>query len=117
MFVERDPSHVRSVMGDDVEVHAATATDARLLRALGGRRGLLFRRTFIFRCPDQPSLAAPFVRLRDGGIAFATAPHGWPPGGIFEQLRDDGLLSGSFVEVCWTDEGVVVRDNPAPSEA
>lgn len=45
-----------------------------------------------------------FGKLRDLGFAFSAGP-GWPPSALFEQFREDGLLSGEFVEIYWTGPG------------
>jgi hypothetical protein len=47
----------------------------------------------------QPKLLA---LLRDNGVAFAGGVHGWPPSAVFEMLREQGQLTGTFVEITFT---------------
>lgn len=40
------------------------------------------------------------TKLRDLGIPFGGGPN-WSPGEQFEDLRDKGLVSGSYKEITW----------------
>lgn len=45
------------------------------------------------------ALASIFTVLRDLDVAFLDLPGGWPPAAVFEQLRDEGKISGPFTSV------------------
>lgn len=49
---------------------------------------------------DDADLAQKLCVLRDAGVAFLGGA-GWPPGAIFEDLRDRGLVDGLYTEVTW----------------
>lgn len=42
--------------------------------------------------------------LRDHGFAFSTGS-GWSPSEVFEELRDKGLLEGSYERISWSGPG------------
>lgn len=50
-------------------------------------------------------LAALLVSLRDHGVALGGGPAGWPPGAVFERLRDLGLVSGPYTEIVFRGPG------------
>ena len=104
---ERLPTYVSSILvGDNqVTVEAAPDADARALRALGGRRHLLHRRTWTFPGRDEPALGALLNALRDMGVAFVWQPSGWPPAAIFAHLSDRGLVHGTIKAVTWRSPG------------
>ena len=70
------------------------------LRTLRTRNGEL-----VIRFSKRGDLPDILTRLRDRGVAFAGAPHGWPPAEVFAELRDKGLASGVFDEVVFLGEG------------
>ena len=45
-----------------------------------------------------------FAFLRDEGVAFA-AGQGWSPSELFEQLRDEGRLTGPYSRISWRGPG------------
>lgn len=53
---------------------------------------------------DDPSKATVFEALRALGVAFSAGKE-WCPSEVFEYLREQGLLSGTFVRVAWTQPG------------
>jgi hypothetical protein len=58
---------------------------------------------------DDQSLAIVLSILRDNQIAFVGINRaGWSPGEIFEDLRDKGLLSGTFIRVVWQDSATPI---------
>jgi hypothetical protein len=58
---------------------------------------------------DDQELARLMSQLRDMGVGFGGAPHGWPPAEVFVVLRDRGLVAGTFEEVTFAGPGVVRR--------
>jgi hypothetical protein len=92
----RGPTLVESVQSR-VEVHEGETVDRRALSALGGRRGFLFPWLWTFAAPDKPALAELFTQLRDAGVHFRSeGSHSWGPAEIFEQLREDRVVSGAY---------------------
>lgn len=78
-----------------VEVLEGDTVDRRALSALGGRRGFFFPWLWRFAAPDKPAMAKVFTKLRDAGVHFVSeGGHSWGPAEVFEQLREDGLVSG-----------------------
>jgi len=110
----KTPSHVRAIVGDEVRIETSEPAHGQLLRELGARRSFVGG-YFTLLCQDPVSLMEALLALRDAGFAFAAAPHGWPPAAIFEQMRDDGLVDGPFLEITWGTGGPEVRTNPAPT--
>ena len=100
---EKPPSYVSSILVGDNEVtlEASTDVDARDLQALGGRRQLLRRRTWVFPGRDESSLGALLHGLRDLGVAFGWEPSGWPPAAVFAHLRDRGVVHGTIKAIAW----------------
>jgi hypothetical protein len=56
---------------------------------------------------NREELAAVFKRLREWKFLFAHWEHGWPPGAVFEQLREEGLLAGGYQSVTWLGGGEI----------
>lgn len=54
--------------------------------------------------PDQRFKAKIFEKLRDEGICFSAGP-GWCPAEIFELLRDNKMLNGSYRKILWHGPG------------
>jgi hypothetical protein len=59
--------------------------------------GRLFPWLWTFAAPDKPALAELFTQLRDAGVHFRSeGSHSWGPAEIFEQLRQDRVVSGAY---------------------
>lgn len=54
---------------------------------------------------DPAALPDVLTYLRDAGVAFAGAPHGWPPAEVFAELRDRCLVTGPFDEIVFVGPG------------
>lgn len=109
------PSYCRSAEGDGrggwiLLVDAAPDLDAARARALGGRHQwwLLGFGDWVFRPRSREDLAWVLTGLRDLGVALARVGHGWYPGDIFEQLRDEGLVTGAYQAIQFGGAGVQV---------
>jgi hypothetical protein len=80
-----------------VEVCEGETVDRRALSALGGRRGFFTPWLWTFVAPDERALADLFTRLRDAGVHFRSEDgRGWGPAEVFEELRKNGLVSGTY---------------------
>jgi len=54
---------------------------------------------------SQSELAAVLTCLQHAGIPFVDEPAGWPPAAVFQQLRDESLVSGEIRTISWTAPG------------
>ena len=104
---ERPPSYVSKILVGDNEVtmEAGPDVDQASLKALGGRRSLLNRRTWTFPARDDAGLGELLHALRDLGVAFAWEPSGWPPAAVFAHLRERGIVQGKVTAVTWRAPG------------
>jgi hypothetical protein len=86
-------------------VHITRGADRRALAALGGRREYRWWGRWVFPIADEAALARLLGSLRDLGLPFLGAGPGWHPGAVFEDLRDRGLVAGSYRKIYWTGPG------------
>ena len=101
-------SHVEHVQGGLVRVNATDPASRELVRSLGASGSLLGRDSFTLPYDSDEALARLLTVLRDAGFALGHQAHGWPPSAIFEDLRDRGLVSGTFLAISWTGPGETV---------
>ena len=101
-------SYVSSVMLCYAHVICLDKTLDSQLKALGGKSGFLKRNRWQFRYSDESNLASILAALRDLGFAFMGGP-GWSPAAVFEDLREKGLLSGSYHEIVWVGPNKTVN--------
>ena len=57
---------------------------------------------------SQSELAAVLTSLQRADFPFADEPAGWPPAAVFQQLRDESLVSGEIRTISWTAPGMPV---------
>jgi hypothetical protein len=102
-------SFVESISDSEVSVKCRDDTAAELVKSLGGKRALLASAIWKLHYSSEVELASHLSALRDARIAMAGSLVGWPPAAIFEQLRDNGKLTGKFIEIMWSkpDEEVL----------
>lgn len=98
----REPAHVAFVGDGRVVVTAAPPAIEPLLRSLGGKPTA---DGWSVSYEGDEQLARRLVFLRNLGLPFSGAPHGWPPAEVFADLRERGLVSGSFLEITWARPG------------
>ena len=60
--------------------------------------------TFSKSVPEQNAKVKVLVDLRDYGVCFSGGA-AWSPSEVFEYLRDQGLLIGSYRRVEWSGPG------------
>ena len=58
---------------------------------------------------DETSTARLLELLRDHGVAFAGGSSGRPPAEAFADLRERGLVQGTFDEIVFGSAGAIVR--------
>jgi hypothetical protein len=98
-------SYVGNITESKIEVVCADPLAVRTVRSLGGRQALLFFGGWSLHYSSKRELAAHLAALRDARFAMAGGPAGWPPAAIFEEIRAEGKLVGTFVEICWLGSG------------
>lgn len=81
--------------------YAAVRAPFGTLSHSGGRRALPLSEKLKLRSDSDTVLVAHLSALRDAKFAMAGALGGWPRAAVFEQLRDQGQLSGKFWEIMW----------------
>jgi hypothetical protein len=100
--ISRPRNYVSDVQDGEVRIENATPEVASDLRAIGGmEKPLGDRMVWVIRTPDDDALGRTLGRLRDIGFLFVDQPGGWPPAAVFDELRERGLVSGSFDSVSW----------------
>lgn len=114
------PTYVRDLSTHKglIEVSLSDDVDAPALRQIGGRPSSIG--FWIFRVENRSrwtfpggddAMAPVLTALRDLGLALVGAGPGWHPGGIFELLREKGLVTGSYRKIEWHAPGDwVVRE-------
>jgi hypothetical protein len=50
---------------------------------------------------SESELATLLMQLRDEGIPFLDVDQGWPPGAVFADLRERGLVDGAYCPIAW----------------
>ena len=93
------PTCVQNIEGYRVEVWEGwEVPDPRTLRSLGGRREFITPWIWTFPTKDERSLGQLLMALRDLGVPFVAQPsHAWPPAGVFDELRERGFVTGSYM--------------------
>lgn len=51
-------------------------------------------------------LGASLEKLRDAGVLFLETLAGWPPAAVFEHLRENGRVHGSFDAISFSGPGL-----------
>jgi len=108
MNANKTTSFVESISDSEIHVVCRSESAVQQVKSLGGRRTLLSSEKWKLRYDSEAVLAAHLSVLRDAEIAMAGALGGWPPAAVFEQLREQGKLSGKFVEIMWKRPGEAV---------
>lgn len=78
----------------------------RIKRELAHLGGELIGYEWILEVQNDIGVAALFDTLRNHGVLFGGAAHGWPPAELFELYREKGLLSGPYREVLFRGVGL-----------
>jgi hypothetical protein len=82
-----------------------------ILKAMGAYQEAEYPKpkTWFIDYTDERDEAKKLSQLRDFGIVFGYSAAGWPPGAIFEEFRDKGLISGTYKRIYWRgpDEFIV----------
>jgi hypothetical protein len=91
--------YVVSVYDDFVEVICRNDLCQKRLAKLGAEKRLKHGNRWVLRFTCQEDLAKVLKSLRELNFAFARSDSGSCPAGIYECLREKGLLEGKFVEL------------------
>lgn len=90
-------NYVSAVLSKSVKVAVAGAMPPEL-RALGAQ---IDDGVAQLSYASKSELAAVLTTLQRAGLLFADEPAGWPPAAVFQQLRDESLVSGEIRTVSW----------------
>ena len=96
-------NYVSQIGGNHLVLHCEDSELDQKVRELGASH--LISGDWNFGFGDKSGLASLLVALRDLGFGFVGGPAGWPPAAVFEELRDNGLLTGQYEEVVWLGAG------------
>ena len=95
------------ILGDEIRIKNVSDSGEEVVRSLGGVKRIEGKAQYwLLRSSGDPELATLLSKLRDHGFVFAGGASGWPPAAVFEDLREKGLIRGSFQEVLWSGPGV-----------
>lgn len=93
------PAYVTRADGDDIDVVPSDRPQQAALHALGFRGAP--GGTLTLKISDDTARARMLSHLRDLGVAFS-AGREWSPAEVFEHLRGNGLLHGTYTRIVWT---------------
>jgi hypothetical protein len=99
-----EPGYVAEV-GDGFVAVVVVGTVHAKLAELGTRDRASGRWTIPFQ--GRKELARVLGDLRKWKFLFAYWEHGWPPGAVFEQLREEGFLAGGYQSLTWLGGGQI----------
>jgi len=90
--------HVAAVLAKAISIRCSSEA----LRASLTELGALDAEGFVLVPYDSKQrLAATFTSLQQLGVPFGDELAGWSPAAVFQQLRSEGLVTGSIKTVCW----------------
>ena len=105
------PPFVKQADKDYVLVHVADDSLCAGLESLGFMRVSTEDREMRIATPSKEDKAHLLSTLRDRGFHFSRGRE-WSPAEIFEWLRDQKLVSGTFSEIYWLNpHSWRIRDN------
>ena len=94
-------NYVSAVLSNSVKIATAEPLSPEL-QALGSHvDGEAAHLPFASRA----ELAAALTALQRAGFLFVDEPAGWPPAAVFQQLRDEALVTGAVRTVSWAGPG------------
>ena len=99
-----DTSYVVEASSSKVVVKAPHAGLHDVLVAMGFEYRNNESGTYAITVKGDGEKAALFYQLRTHDFCFAAGP-GWSPAEIFEHLRDEGLLQGTYRRIAWRSPG------------
>lgn len=91
---------VEYILGGEITIMCDDRDHRDFLKRLGATKQF-FRQIWTLKYSSDEELAQLLSALRDHGYALVNAPSGWPPGAVFEDLRERGLVSGDYEEIVW----------------
>jgi hypothetical protein len=95
--------YVSSVLKDIVTIKSVGDDGATLPEDLPSPEGVPPAVSVPFN--GKVDLATLLGRLRDHGVALGGDHSGWPPAAVFEDLRDQGLVTGPYMELMFRGLG------------
>ena len=98
----RPMDYVEVVLKDNVRIVCETSSLRDQLVSFGAEGATT---TLVLSTPSKELLASTMQKLQSLGFYFADQPTGWPPAAVFQQLRDEGMVSGVVNNVSWAGPG------------
>lgn len=94
-------SYVEWIQNNKITIYCCDNGKIKTLKLLNAKRKLFSLTNWEINYRDDEELAKILSSLRDDLFLFGYDEHGWCPSGIFQHLRENGLLSGKFTEIFW----------------
>jgi hypothetical protein len=98
-------NYVSLIQSGKIRIDHVTAAIEGELLSLGGHSVIEGGEIWTIPYQGEEQLARLLDQLNRMGVLLAGGSAGWPPSAIFEDLRQKGLLHGSFKEVASTGPG------------
>jgi len=97
--------HVAGVLAKAISIRCSSEALRASLTQLGAvdEEGIV-----LVPYDSKQSLAAAFTALQQLGVPVGDELAGWPPAAVFQQLRSEGLVTGSIKTVSWRSRNEVV---------
>jgi hypothetical protein len=106
------PPYVSKADGNEIIVEAVEAPTRALLTAIGFVAQSGSNDVYLLSVNGEREKAQIFSKLRDAGICFARGKE-WSPAEVFEWLKEQGFLTGSFKSIAWRGpDDWLLRDEP-----
>lgn len=103
--MQQQPDNPYIVKADDLHIRlrAPSEKEVEAILALGFFFDPILS-VYIFTATNHSQKVAMLSLLRDSGVYFS-AGREWSPAEVFEYLRDEGKLSGSYQRISWLGNG------------
>lgn len=104
-------SYVDWIQDFQITVYCVDDKKIKFLKSIHAKRKFFNRKYWIISYDNDYNLAKLLTLLRNENFMFSYDEHGWSPSGIFQHLREKGLLCGKLKEISWKKEDdVCIRE-------
>ena len=94
-------SYVEWIQNNVITIYCCDRKKINMLKSINARRKLFSCKYWIVRYKGDEELAGILNALRNECFLFGYDEHGWCPSGIFQLLREKGMVHGEFTEIFW----------------
>lgn len=94
-------SYVEWIQDHRITIYCNDKDKSKKIKILKGKRKFFSFKYWIINYRDEYELAKILASLRNENFFFGFDEHGWSPSGIFQYLREKGMLTGKFIEIFW----------------